>query len=916
MISFDGDACPAPRGKRCLVLVDSCAALARPLCPPQELQRAIIDEVLGEDTAASQVTAGISALFGRKPAPVNKDEIRARAAATTRAVLAGERAPPGAIRCAIDAVGELLVSGRDRSAFDVECIVFADAGDERCASKPSGHVRAVAPSELPRAWRESQQGRGGVLEAPSLAEACACEQGLRSATCVIVVTTRGFALGPLLDASWRAPPPLFWLHCFGCAAGDAAPDAVLQPGLEQICTSGGGLAKVARGEADLLAVVQAALSCAGSRVQDSVSSPAAFQSLPSAMMAPAMQLAETFGMAVQAPPSRPAASAEGRDTGTVVGASVMKAVIARAGDVSMLSPSERQARVRELVAQEMRLQNAQSVRTHSIEKVLCASRDVEQRVLLEWFICLCSIEAYTGSAVTLARSCCVSKLWRSSLRIDGSAIARSLWKWIIRFGDPLPLRCRWAYWSWLRNVRGCKDIRKYKASRLARVQEYEVKLATGCNEPTLADARQVISADVPRTFACATDMSPLLAHGQTVASSYARCVSLERILIAVVASNASLGYSQGLHLAAAFALSVAEDAGFEGSAAEAEAFALLSELVGSKALSSLMDPSLVGLRTSAHTFASLLRDRVPRVETQVRNDGADPGLLALPWFQTLFAGLSSMPRSTLCRIWECWLFEGTLKTFHRVSLALVMDTEKYLVGQPLEYVSDALRNFPKPLDQSLDMLYLISGACATKITNKQLGALLKTSEDAVRQGSCPIVPLCNTAGGLDLLGEAGPTSTPSIINAVQAGPGCNAQGFSLLGDVEDSLLAAPGGYAGTPGAVIRGEALAEQQQHVSSSNLAASDTLILGDGLGLTSNVQGVGSDATKASADPLSCFVDPIKEHKDGVSGGYPGTQSGSEHAYGTTNVEDCLGFVMDTPAAAPVPPDVKKDEPASLLD
>jgi hypothetical protein len=180
-------------------------------------------------------------------------------------------------------------------------------------------------------------------------------------------------------------------------------------------------------------------------------------------------------------------------------------------------------------------------------------------------------------------------------------------------------------------------------------------------------------------------------------------------------------------------LSVAEEAGLAGAAAETDAFAFLTGLLDSQSLRSWMERPLTGLRASVRALGDILRKRQPHLAAHLAAEGADLGLLALPWFQTLLTSLTPLPRATLCRIWECWLWDGTLKIFFRTSLTLFAHAERALMGRSLEFVSDALRHFPPPLDQDLDVLSLIGGACTTMVTNKSLKPIILAAEAVVKE---------------------------------------------------------------------------------------------------------------------------------------------------------------------------------------
>merc|ERR1712107_40157 len=125
----------------------------------------------------------------------------------------------------------------------------------------------------------------------------------------------------------------------------------------------------------------------------------------------------------------------------------------------------------------------------------------------------------------------------------------------------------------------------------------------------MGEARTVIAADLPRTFAAfdAGDSavpvevrnSPLFPDEAAGSMGLpARRESLERVLLAVAAQCPSVGYCQGLDVLAAFAFSVAEESGKDIAVAEAESFAFISGLLELDCIRSWMEPPLIGLRTA------------------------------------------------------------------------------------------------------------------------------------------------------------------------------------------------------------------------------------------------------------------------------------------------------------------------------
>jgi hypothetical protein len=211
--------------------------------------------------------------------------------------------------------------------------------------------------------------------------------------------------------------------------------------------------------------------------------------------------------------------------------------------------------------------------------------------------------------------------------------------------------------------------------------------------------------------------------------------ALERILIALAAACPSLGYCQGLHLLAAFAMSVAEESGRCRDSLEAEVFAFLAGVLEMQDLRSWWEPPLIGLRAAVAALSTLLHERLPELAAHFVAEGVAPELVAVPWLQTLFSGLSPMPRATTCRLWECWLLDGTPKIFFRTALALFKNAEGVLLSEPIEQAVEMLRIHPAPLDQGLHASQILPSAWAYHITNRQLRSVLSSAKASLREAS-------------------------------------------------------------------------------------------------------------------------------------------------------------------------------------
>jgi len=301
----------------------------------------------------------------------------------------------------------------------------------------------------------------------------------------------------------------------------------------------------------------------------------------------------------------------------------------------------------------------------------------------------------------------------------------------------VPAGKRWAYWQWLlarQATKGRKSVVAGGASEVIQ-SDFDTQVERGRSDESLAEARSVIAVDLPRLFDVERGRASALFSEVSSGPGdndegqlEQRVAAVERILLAVAAECPSVGYCQGLDVVAAFTLSVAQEHNMATAAnTEAETFRFISALLQSDDTRSWLEPPLIGLRSAAGALGAFFRVRCPELSAHLSREGAGIDLLSLSWLQTFFTGLSPLPRSTLCRIWECWLLDGSPKILLRVALALLARAEGTLLGVPIEQVSETLKTFPPPLDANLECAQLIPDAWGMKITNKKLRLALKNA---------------------------------------------------------------------------------------------------------------------------------------------------------------------------------------------
>ncbi|CAK0806033.1 unnamed protein product [Prorocentrum cordatum] len=410
---------------------------------------------------------------------------------------------------------------------------------------------------------------------------------------------------------------------------------------------------------------------------------------------------------------------------------------AEAQALEQLDPEQRQARIRELVALQVRLQQGGAAASAalppgrfvsaSISRVLDLERQVDNRLLLEWLLVLSRTMAFCGGAASLGRARCVSRLWGDALKFGGSTVATKLWKWAVRFGDPPPQARRPAFWRWLRARRGRAAARELPADPAA---ELESLVERARCEEGLADAREAIAEDVSLTLASLGDgvRGPLL-HGSLEGAGSPWGLeelqeTLERLLLALAVARPAVGYRQGLDAIAAFALSLAEEERADDSEdAEVEAEALRLLLAVTDLCDARPWDGTVGPRAgppAVAALARLARSRLPRLAAHL---GAELERLCggcLPWLRTLFVGCAPLPRAALSRLWECWLLDGSPKVFFRAALAVLARAEGALLAEHPSRATELLQQCVPPMDPSLVRSRLVPAAWAMKVTSKVL----------------------------------------------------------------------------------------------------------------------------------------------------------------------------------------------------
>ena len=260
-------------------------------------------------------------------------------------------------------------------------------------------------------------------------------------------------------------------------------------------------------------------------------------------------------------------------------------------------------------------------------------------------------------------------------------------------------------------------------TRASGTEIYEKMLRQGMEQPQFAEARAVIAADVPRTLhSCDAPPSLWPENAETSLPLEERAEALSRILTALAAACPSVGYCQGLDMACAFALSVAEETVMlDGLDLETAVFEFLQALLD-LGVRDWFEPPLLGLRAATVAFWKLLQSDLPLLSQHLASECVGCELLVLPWLQTLFCGVRWMPRDLLSRIWEAWLLDGTPKALFRAALMLFQQSADSLGRSCLEDISRHLKECPPCL--TCNPAAFLELAWHTKVTSRELKSLL------------------------------------------------------------------------------------------------------------------------------------------------------------------------------------------------
>ena len=187
--------------------------------------------------------------------------------------------------------------------------------------------------------------------------------------------------------------------------------------------------------------------------------------------------------------------------------------------------------------------------------------------------------------------------------------------------------------------------------------------------------------------------------------------ALSNVLNLYALSDPEVGYTQGMNQAAAFLLTKMP---------QEEAYWTLHALMFSFKydLRSFYLPDLRGLLIFKHQFQQLFQAFLPTLHAHFAANNVYSDVMT-EWWMSCFA-FRALPTDTLNRIWDWFLLDG-VKTFHRVSLAILQLSESTLLSFDFEGIVQFLKQLP---DHGVLQPDLLLGTALTfTITNRMLRGL-------------------------------------------------------------------------------------------------------------------------------------------------------------------------------------------------
>lgn len=176
---------------------------------------------------------------------------------------------------------------------------------------------------------------------------------------------------------------------------------------------------------------------------------------------------------------------------------------------------------------------------------------------------------------------------------------------------------------------------------------------------------------------------------------------LSDVLHALSSRFPNVGYCQGMDYIAAFVIDIVKEstslasettpsANVSLQAATDEevesAFWILVCLFEQYGLQDMFSPGLHQLNSHCYIFKRLFELTMPTLAQHFDEENIMVEMFVVGWFQTIFLYLNVLPRKTLTRIWDIFLWEKNWKVISRATLALFQVAAVFVEKESIDCV--------------------------------------------------------------------------------------------------------------------------------------------------------------------------------------------------------------------------------------
>ncbi|KAJ0402624.1 hypothetical protein ATCC90586_010863 [Pythium insidiosum] len=342
---------------------------------------------------------------------------------------------------------------------------------------------------------------------------------------------------------------------------------------------------------------------------------------------------------------------------------------------------------------------------------------------------------FCGSVQDLGRMSGVNSACRSFIQSE-----RRLWRFCVRHGD-VPSSIRFNFWEHTAGVRRVRETSELDFETYLQMARSKGE----CTELILTDVRRTYGRVAPHKRTTKDNKEIVLDTEQELINQ------LSDILHALAGRFPDVGYCQGMDYIAAHVLDHVKKSTEAREAARLEqrasdptapssppvsptrtssqaatrveverAFWLLVALFEQYGLRQMFCPGLQRLQLHCYQCQRLFELASPALAQHFDDEKIMIDMFVVGWFQTLFLYLNVLPRETLDRIWDIFLFENNWKIQLRVALALMQLAEPFIAGRHIDEIMQFLNTFASKSDELLAPAALLRRSLQIKVTNAML----------------------------------------------------------------------------------------------------------------------------------------------------------------------------------------------------